>query len=219
MSKSVGNVINPDDVVERWGADTLRLYEMFMGPFTDAIAWSTENMIGVRRFIERVWRLSEKVQDADVSELGPELHRTVKKVGEDIESFKFNTAVSQMMIFLNAAEKVGIGRAQWELFLKALAPFAPHMTEDLWRENHDTSIHVESWPAYDESKLHESTTVIVVQVNGKRRGQIIAPVDSDEKTVRNIIDNDLKLSASVQGKAEKQSFFVPNRLINFVLGD
>lgn len=219
MSKRYGNVINPDDVVETWGADTLRLYEMFMGPFTDAIAWSTENMIGVRRFLERVWRLSEKVQDADVPGLDFELHRTTKKVGEDIETFKYNTAVSQMMIFMNAAEKTGIGRAQWELFLKVLAPFAPHMTEELWRDDHDTSIHAESWPAYDESKLRESTAVIVVQVNGKRRGQIIAPIDADEKTVRDIIDNDLKLSTSVHGKAEKQAFFVPNRLINFVLGD
>jgi leucyl-tRNA synthetase len=214
MSKRYGNVINPDDIVETWGADTLRLYEMFMGPFTDSIAWSEDNMMGARRFIERVWRMQDKLADGEG--VDAELHRTIKKVGDDIESFKFNTAISQMMIFVNKAEETGVTKEQYQKFLWVLAPFAPHMTEELWQKiGNENSIHVESWPSYDESKLAEETVIVVVQVNGKVRGEI--------SVARGVGESDVVPQAQevikkwLEGNEIKRSIFVQDKLINFVI--
>lgn len=217
MSKRYGNVINPDDVVETWGADTLRLYEMFMGPFTDTIAWNTDNMIGMRRFLERVWRLAENVSEGDVAALERELNKTIKKVSEDIEQFKFNTAISQMMIFLNMAEKERtIGRGQFELFLKVLAPFAPHISEELWHKlGRDDSVHVATWPLYDGAKLFAESVTIAVQVNGKIRGTVTIPNRADEQTATEVAKAVVK--KWIEGKELIRTVFVPDRLINFVV--
>ncbi len=215
MSKSLGNVVNPDDVIELYGADTLRVYEMFMGPLEIMKPWSTQNIIGARRFLERAWRLAGKVGETHSEETECELHKTIKKVGEDIAELKFNTAISQMMIFVNSAEEKGITKAQYQTFLKVLAPFAPHMTEELWHElGNTTSIHTENWPHYDEAKLIADTITIAVQVNGKLRATIDVPAE--------ISDDELKAGAKesvakwLQGDIKKE-VVVPGRLVNFVV--
>ncbi|HET8580997.1 MAG TPA: leucine--tRNA ligase [Candidatus Paceibacterota bacterium] len=219
MSKRYGNVINPDDVVAEYGADAFRTYEMFMGPFENTIAWSTDSIKGAQRFIERIWKLADKVAEDDSPALEPLLNQTIKKVGDDIEAFKFNTAVSQMMIFLNAAEKEGaVGRAQWAALLKLLAPFAPHMTEELWeRSGHEGSIHRSVWPSYDESKLVQETATIAVQVDGKTRGTATVERDADAATVTDAA----KAAAGkwIEGKTIGKTIVVPNRLVNFVLAE
>lgn len=217
MSKRWGNVINPDDVVANVGADSFRVYEMFMGPFENTIAWSTDGLVGARRFIERVWRLYEKVTQEAAPELDMELHRMVKKVSEDVEGFKFNTAVSQMMIFLNAAEKLGkIGEHQYATFLQTLAPFAPHMTEELWeRLGNDGSIHTVPWPEYDESKTVADTVMIAVQIGGKTRGAVEAPRGASEEIILNLAQADEKLARYLDFKPRK-IIFVPGRVINLI---
>ena len=217
MSKRWGNVINPDDVVANVGADSFRVYEMFMGPFENTIAWSTDGLVGARRFIERVWKLHEKVQDDAIPGLEIELHKMVKKVSEDIEGFKFNTAVSQMMIFLNAAEKVGsVGRLQYAALLQALAPFAPHMTEELWeRLGNERSIHLAPWPTYDESKTVAETVMIAVQVGGKTRGAVEAPREATQEAVLALAKADGKLTKYLDFEPKKV-IFVPGRIINLI---
>ncbi|MEI7777445.1 MAG: class I tRNA ligase family protein [bacterium] len=224
MSKRWGNVINPDDMVKLYGADTLRVYEMFMGPFDQSLPWSTESIIGSRRFIEKVWRLSQKVgvakSDKDLESL---LNKTIKKVGEDIESMNFNTAISALMILLNAMEKrVGeygvLSVKVYEVFLQLLAPFAPHVTEELWKDlGHKSSIQKEKWPKYDPKKLLSETVQISVQINGKLRDSFEAVVDEDEKTLQNkaiMLENVKKW---IDGKEIKRVIFVKNRLINIVI--
>ena len=161
MSKRWGNVINPDDVIEKFGADTLRLYEMFMGPFDQAISWSTDNMMGGRRFIERVWRLQEKVAKEITLPDGAEtvLHQTIKKVGDDIEVFGFNTAISQLMICVNQLEKLSkVPQDAYETLLTLIAPFTPHVAQELWTElGHATEIYTEPWPVYDPTKILSQT--------------------------------------------------------------
>lgn len=226
MSKRYGNVINPDDIVNLYGADTLRVYEMFMGPFTDAIAWNTNSMIGARRFIERVWRLQDKldaknhktqvgVDEAEGGEVEKLLHRTIKKVGEDILAFKFNTAISTMMIFVNAAEKEGLNKNQYKSFVQLLAPFAPHISEELWSVcKGKGSVHVSAWPKYDEKFLEDDTAKFVVQINGKMRGMIEMPSGATEADVRPRAEEMVKqwLTGEI-----KKVVFVPKRLINFVV--
>ncbi len=178
MSKSKGNVVNPDELVERFGADALRLYLMFMGPFEDAKPWSTASVIGVRRFLDRVCGLLEKADDKSVDEaLARELHRTIKKVGADIESFKFNTAISTMMIFVNAAEKCDrINSDALRDFAKLVYPFAPHLGEELWqRLGGKQTVAYEPWPAYDETLTVDNEIEMVVQVNGKVRDRLVVP--------------------------------------------
>ena len=216
MSKRYGNVINPDDIVETYGADTLRIYEMFMGPFTDAIAWKTSNLIGARRFIERVWRLQESFAESADENVERVLHQTIKKVGEDIRNFKFNTAISAMMIFVNEAEAKSVTKGQYKAFLKLLAPFAPHMADDLWHEiGNETSIHLEKWPKYDPQKILADTVTIAVQVNGKARATVSVPRDSDEETVKKVALE--AVARWLEGKEQVRVIFVPNRLINLVL--
>ena len=216
MSKRFGNVINPDTIVHTYGADTLRVYEMFMGPFTDAISWNTNSMIGSRRFLERVWRLQERVQTKDNPALDAVLHKTIQKVGEDIEAFKFNTAISQMMILVNAIYDSAIGKKQWGVFLKLLAPFAPHMTEELWAlQGNKKSIHIEKWPGYDAKKTLTDVVTISVQVNGKVRTQITVSSDAAEETVRAEAE---KAAAAWISSASSivRVIVVPKRIVNIV---
>ncbi len=189
MSKSLGNVINPDEVVNIFGADSARMYEMFMGALEDAKPWKTDNILGVRRFLERVWRLQEKLRTENkeprTGTLETLLHKTIKKVGDDIETFNFNTAISQMMICMNVAEKEGIAKEQYEIFLKLLAPFAPHIAEELWHTmGHTTSIHLEAFPIADSALMKDEEKVIAVQIDGKTRDTFHVPSGADDETVK-----------------------------------
>jgi leucyl-tRNA synthetase len=220
MSKRWGNVINPDEQVENVGADALRVYLAFIGPYNEvgSFPWSTNGLIGVRRFLERVNVLSEKVSEEEASEdLSTLLNQTIKKVGDDIESMKFNTCVSHIMILANELQKRdNIPREAYKTLLKLLAPFAPHITEELWEDlGHTTSIHIEDWPAFDPGKLQKEEAVIAVQINGKVRGTILAPQGAGEDGVVRLIREDAKLGALIPSKP-KRVVFVSGRVINFI---
>lgn len=228
MSKSRGNVINPDSITERFGADTLRVYEMFMGPFEQAIAWSEDALVGPRRFLERVWKLQEKLPLEKSSDIPSGhgqtlphyvlLNQTIKKVSEDIESMRFNTAISALMILANEWERrESVSKGEYETLLKLLAPFAPHMAEELWHElGYQSSIHKESWPQYDESKLYSETTNIVVQINGKVRGKFTAERGIAEAEAIAQAQQLPETQKWLADKAVKSTFYVPDKLVNFV---
>ena len=262
MSKSLGNVVNPDDIVKTYGADTLRVYEMFLGPFEDGAIWNTESIIGSRRFIEKVWRIGERIEKnskkmlscsshsnldavnqsnlAYVAEstssnsflaLEKLLHKTIKKVGEDIEIMHFNTAISSMMIFAGEVEKNNfqLSTSNFKLFLKILAPFAPHVAEELWdtlnitltpslsRREREKSIHLSIWPKYDENLIKDDEVKIAVQVNGKVRAEIMIQVlESEEKIKEKALKNDAVLRF-INGAEIKKVIYVKNRLINIVI--
>ncbi len=218
MSKRWGNVINPDDIVELVGADTLRVYEMFMGPFENTIAWSKDGLAGARRFLERVNGLSAHINKNETKEVTTLLHKTIKKVREDIEAFKFNTAVSAMMIFVNLAEKEGLTNHSYETFLRLLAPFAPHITEELHHEaGHDESIHVAEFPSPDHTLTVDTEVTIGVQINGKVRGDItISPGAVEEEALseaKNIPNIKTKLE---EGKIIKV-IYKPGKILNIII--
>ncbi len=225
MSKSKGNVINPESLIETFGADTLRLYEMFMGPFDQHIAWSTESMIGPRRFLEKIWNLFKKTEitnhksQTTTSKLDSLLHKTIKKVGEDIEAMRFNTAVSAMMVLANEFEKAAeISRSEYETFLKLLAPFAPHIAEELWAAlGHKTSISIAPWPKYDSTLAASGTKTIVVQVNGKVRASIEAEGELSEEYAKEMALNLPEIKKWTDGKQVKKVIYVKNRLVNIVV--
>ncbi|MBU0999427.1 leucine--tRNA ligase [Patescibacteria group bacterium] len=217
MSKSLGNVINPDDIIKIYGADTLRLYEMFMGPFSQSVAWSEEAIIGPRRFLERVWNLQYKIQkNKKYTEF--EIEKTIKKVSSDIEEMKFNTAISTLMIFINEIGKFEfISQIAYEKFLKILSPFAPHLAEELWQIlGHQKSISYESWPEYDLSKIQDEEIKIVVQVNGKVRAEMMIQSDDTEELVREKAFTNEVVLKHLAGREAKKVFYVKNRLINIV---
>jgi leucyl-tRNA synthetase len=230
MSKRYGNVINPDDVVANYGADTLRVYEMFMGPFDQAIAWSTESMIGPRRFLEKVWKIASKIAGPDFersasgnSKSKPQfsslLATTIKKVGEDIEAMRFNTAISSMMILVNEMEKEKeIGREDFEVLLRLLSPFAPHITEELWQAiGNKGSIHESPWPKYETGELEKKERIIIVQVNGVKRDELnleaeISPIELEKMAI-----NSPKIAKWLEGKKVKKVVQVKGRLVNIVV--
>lgn len=217
MSKRWGNIINPDDIVRQNGADTMRVYEMFMGPFENTIAWSTDGLVGAQRFLERVNGLTTHIKDEESESTTRLLHKTINKVSGDIETFKFNTAVSALMILLNQFEKEGVTSESYETFLRLLAPFAPHITEELWNEIHpNSSIHVTAWPQADARMIEDMTVTLGVQVNGKMRGTVTIPKDADEKTVLEAVKNDAALSQKIQGTITKV-IYVPGRIVNIIL--
>jgi leucyl-tRNA synthetase len=228
MSKSKGNVINPDDIVKTVGADTLRIYEMFMGPFDQAIAWDTNNIAGSRRFVERVWKLQDKVlsnkDDKNaLVEVNKKIeflvHKTIKKVGEDIEEMRFNTAISAMMILLNELEKEEkITKENYEIFIKILAPFAPHMTEEIWANlKNKKSIHLESWPQYDASKLVEDTVNIMIQINGKVRGMFPVDINMDESVIKEKVIQMPEIKKWIDGKEIKKVIYIKGKVMNLVI--
>ncbi len=221
MSKRWGNVVNPDDVVKTFGADTLRVFEMFIGPFDSQLPWSTDGIVGSRRFIERVWRLHEKVSEDKKAEYPYEqtLHKTIKKVGEDIESFNFNTAISAMMILVNEMEKSGtIYKKDFEKLLQILSPFAPHMTEELWKSLGNTKmLHEAGWPKFDHKKLVSDMVTIGVQVNGKVRGEVIISKDNTEAEVLEMAKANESIAKWLKGGTVVKVVFVPGRLINIVV--
>ena len=219
MSKSRDNVVDPDEVVRQLGADTVRMYLAFIGPYNEVSSypWNPNGVVGIRRFLERVCQVSDLIAERDVKKLDGQLHKTIKKVGEDILALKFNTAVSALMIFLNEIEKIGaLGMNQWHIFLKLLAPFAPHLCEELWKDSgKNSSIHQESWPAFDASMLADEKLTIVVQINGKLRGSLKVSADAGKETVEKLA-RDIVASRLI-GFEISRVVTVPGRLINFVL--
>jgi leucyl-tRNA synthetase len=226
MSKSLKNVVNPDEVIAQYGADTFRLYEMFMGPLEASKPWNTRDVPGVHRFLQRAYRmvvgdedsrslLSDKSDDA----LERALHKLIRKVGQDIEGMKFNTAIAAMMEFVNAAFKSGgIARSQAERFVLVLAPFAPHLGEELWqRLGHEQSLAHEPWPTYDEAMCVESTVEMPVQVNGKLRSRITVPADASQDAVLAAAEADEKVAAALAGKTVVKRIVVPGKLVNLVV--
>ncbi|NTW13733.1 MAG: class I tRNA ligase family protein [Candidatus Moranbacteria bacterium] len=221
MSKRWGNVINPDDMVRDFGADAMRLYEMFMGPFSQNISWSTDGVIGTRRFLEKVWKLSGKVSDsADaVREIDGLVHRTVVKVTDDIDAFRFNTGVSSLMILANAFEKEqSVAKESYGIFLRLLSPFAPHMAEELWTELGNTeSIFLSSWPEADPTLLVEDTVTIVVSVNGKVRDSFEISADATEDDLKAKALGSEKVAKFLDGKEPKRVIVIPGKLVNLVV--
>ena len=218
MSKRWGNVINPDDIVKIVGADTLRVYEMFMGPFENTIAWSKDGLVGARRFLERVNGLDEHISEAEPAETTTQLHKTIKKVSEDIEGFKFNTAVSAMMIYLNQAEKTGLTNESYKLFLQLLAPFAPHLVDELWQEvGQGETIHLTKFPAYNPELAKDALVTIGLQINGKMRGEItVSPEASEEEVMKEVQSNE-SLSGKIDGLEVKKVIYVPGRILNIIV--
>ncbi|EVI04593.1 leucine--tRNA ligase [Staphylococcus aureus] len=226
MSKSKGNVINPDDIVQSHGADTLRLYEMFMGPLDAAIAWSEKGLDGSRRFLDRVWRLmvnedgtlSSKIVTTNNKSLDKVYNQTVKKVTEDFETLGFNTAISQLMVFINECYKVDeVYKPYIEGFVKMLAPIAPHIGEELWSKlGHEESITYQPWPTYDEALLVDDEVEIVVQVNGKLRAKIKIAKDTSKEEMQEIALSNDNVKASVEGKDIMKVIAVPQKLVNIV---
>lgn len=221
MSKRWGNVINPDDVIKTYGADTLRVFEMFLGPFDSHLPWSEQGIIGSRRFIERIYRLGYKISDSTSSqkELEQTLHKTIKKVTEDISGFNFNTAISSMMICLNEMEKSdNVSVEDFKIFLQILAPFAPHISEELWSMmGGNKSIHKSTWPKYDPKKLVSDTIKIVVQVNGKVRAELSVDVDTGEEEVKAMALKDKAILGWIESKEVKRVIYVQGRLVNIVV--
>jgi leucyl-tRNA synthetase len=225
MSKSRGNVINPDEIVEAFGADALRTYLMFMGPFDATMAWSQESLEGVHRFLRRFWSLALKSISNPVGQTGKDLtmklHLTIKKVGEDIGSFKFNTAIAAMMEFVNDWTRAGeIAKEDLAKLLQILAPFAPFVTEELWeRVGQVFSIHNSGWPQYDSSLIQAETVTVVVQVNGKLRDQItVQSAESKEQgAIESLAKESERVKRYLEGKEIKKVIFVPGKLINFVV--
>jgi leucyl-tRNA synthetase len=221
MSKSLGNVINPDTIVKTFGADTLRVYEMFMGPFDQAISWGENNIVGVRRFLEKVWKLQFKVSKiAKTNEkLETLLHKTIKKVGEDIESMSFNTAISAMMILANEMEKEpAITKKDFEIFITILSPFAPHIAEEIWSNLGNKSLIAETkWPSFDKKKIVQEKVTIMVQVNGKIRAQFEAERDISESVAKNKAISLPEVQKWLAKGEIKKVIFVSGKIINFVI--
>jgi leucyl-tRNA synthetase len=230
MSKSFGNVINPDKIVKQFGADTLRMYEMFMGPFDQMISWNTQGVIGLSRFLNRIWQLKEKAGDNDKISYPAEgkilLHKSIKKISEDLDDMKFNTAVSQLMILVNnleTHEKIPV--SVYEMFLKLLAPFAPHLAEELWQNlkaksyklKAVKSIHSENWPKHDPQLIKEEKIELVIQINGKVRDKVLVKREITEKEAKELAVSQEKVKVWLEGKKIIKIIFVPGRLINIVI--
>ena len=229
MSKSRGNVVNPDDVISQYGADSMRLFEMFMGPIEEMKPWSTKGVEGVFRFLNRVWRLFMKedvglnpaiVDKPATPDFERLFHQTVKKVGEDIEGLRFNTAISQLMIFVNEAMKLeDLPRRELEQFLLLLSPFAPHIAEELWElMGHKHSLSYEPWPAFEAAKTIEDKVEVVLQVNGKVRGKIEVPQGTNEKEIERLAHLDTNIQRHIEGKKIIRIIVVKNKLVNIVVG-
>ena len=220
MSKSRGNVVNPDEIVDRYGADTMRLYEMFIGDFEKAAPWNSDSIKGCKRFVERFWNLQEIVTNSEEysTELEPLMHKTIKKVSEDIENLKCNTAIAAMMTLLNKIyDQKRITRGELRTLTILLNPFAPHVTEEMWENMHFGGfVHEAKWPEYDESKTVENSVEIVLQIMGKVRSRMTIPVDMPKDQVLALAKQDEKIASAIAGKTIKKEIYVPNKLVNIV---
>ncbi|MBU6500732.1 MAG: class I tRNA ligase family protein [Patescibacteria group bacterium] len=217
MSKSKGNVVNPDEYIKKFSADVLRMYLMFLAPFDQGGDFRDAGILGIERFLNRTWKLYES--EGKKNKTSPAFHRAVKKVTEDIESLHYNTAISALMILLNEFEKEGIAPEEKVGFVKLLAPFAPHMAEEIWREvlGHKTSIHKEMWPEYDEKLIKEESFTLVIQINGKVRASVEVPIDISENRAKETALGNERVCALLDGKELKKVIYVPKKLINIVV--
>ena len=219
MSKSRGNVVNPDEIVDTYGADTMRLYEMFIGDFEKAAPWNSDSIKGCKRFIEKYWNLQEKVTDGD--EYSPELealiHKTIKKVTFDIDNLKANTAIAAMMTLVNEMTQKGCNKAELKTLTILLNPFAPHVTEEMWQVmNYGGMVNEAKWPEYDDEKTKENSVEIVLQVMGKVRSRMTIPVDMPKDDVIAAAKQDAKIAELIDGKTIKKEIYVPGKLVNIV---
>ena len=220
MSKSRGNVVNPDEIVDTYGADTMRLYEMFIGDFEKAAPWSPKSIKGCRRFLERVWGLAEKVQEGEEYSKQHEvlMHRTIKKVGEDADNLKANTAIAALMTMLNEFYDKGVNKAEYMTFLTLLNPFAPHITEELWQQmGGEGLLSVAPWPVYEDAKTVEDTVEVAVQVNGKLKCTIKLPADCDKQVAIDTALAEEKVQNAIAGKEMVKQIVVPGKIVNLVV--
>jgi len=231
MSKSKGNVVNPDQVINQYGTDILRIYEMFIGPFQEAIPWDSKGIIGAKRFLEKIYYLANsKISNKKIirqlaekkkaKELVALLHKTIKKVGEDIEAMKFNTAISAMMEFVNAwhGSVTGLSKGDFQKFLIILCPFAPHLAEELWElSGFKKTCSTQKWPMYNPKLVKENNIVLIVQVNGKVRDKIEVEKGLSQKDAENKVLKSQKISQLTDGKEVKKIIFVQDKLINIVI--
>ena len=220
MSKSKGNVINPDDIVKEYGADTLRVYEMFMGDYTQDAPWSTDSLKGCKRFIDKIIRLKEKVVDGN--EYSPKLesiiHKTIKKVQTDLSNMSYNTAVSALMILANSYDnEKNITKADYKLLLTLLNPIAPHITEELNEELGFKPLCESTWPIYDEAKTIDSEIEIPVQFNGKLKCTVTVPLNSEEEAVKEVVHNNETVCGLLEGKTIIKEIYVKNKIYNIVV--
>ena len=220
MSKSLHNVVNPDEVVKEYGADTMRLYEMFVGDFEKAAPWQENGIKGCKRFLERIWNMSENLKDGEEfsEKLRSSMHKTIKKVTEDVESLKFNTAIAAMMGLLNAADEAGgFNKAEFRTLLILLDPFAPHIASELFETLGFGMVHEQKWPEFDEALCSDSTVELAVQVNGKVKARFNAPVDCDKDELIKMASELPEIKALVDGKTIVKQIAVPNKLVNIVV--
>ncbi|MDO8639602.1 MAG: leucine--tRNA ligase [bacterium] len=222
MSKSFGNVVNPDEIVEKYGADSLRLYEMFMGPFEQMIAWNEQGLKGTHRFLEKVWKLvlGSSLENKSSANILRALHRLNKKVEEDLEATKFNTIISSFMEFVNFAleNEKEIDKESLERFLILFSPFAPHISEELWEKlGNKNSIFLEKWPEYNQDLIKEEVATLIIQINGKVRDHIEVTGDISESEVKDVVLSQTKIKKWIEGREIKKVVFIPGKLINIVI--
>ncbi len=234
MSKSKGNVINPDDVIAEFGSDVFRCYEMFMGPFDTDAPWDTHGILGIKRFLDKVWSLRDKITNdkeqiiknsdnskfqVPSSKFESILHKSIKKVGEDIDAMRFNTAISQLMILTNTLlEAESIPDNDYKAYVKLLAPFAPHIAEELWHNlGNESSVHLEPWPTYNPDLLVEDTITLGVQINGKVRGQITIATDAKEQDAMDAARQEENVAKYLEGNEPKKIIYVPGKILNIVI--
>ncbi|MFH0846150.1 MAG: class I tRNA ligase family protein [Patescibacteria group bacterium] len=232
MSKSKGNVVNPNEMVERFGADSVRTYMLFAAPLEDEVMWNENNIVGVYRFLERVWNQAEKLESESSDKVKNALHKTIRKVQSDVEDLKYNTAVSEMMKLINLIKDEKISQADYEIFLKILAPFAPHMTEELWYLLHKSqtnvdgtqtdvekfkSIHNEKWPEFDENLAKDTKHIIVIQVNGKVRSEIEIEEGEPEEAIKEKALNDENIKKWIGDNLVKKAIYIKDKLLNIVV--
>ena len=220
MSKSKGNVVNPDEIVQEFGADTLRLYEMFMGPFEDDKTWNTESIKGVFNFLKKVWALQFDLQDVASSQENQKLiHHTIKKVTEDIENFRFNTAISALMILVNGLDKKQINRNDFANIILLISPLAPHIAEEMWQNlgNKETLAYV-TWPDFDEKLAQAEIIILGIQVNGKLRDTIELNLDTEDSAeLKNRVLALPKIQAMIASKEVKKYLHIKNKIISIVV--
>ena len=223
MSKSRGNVVNPDEYFESYGADVMRMYLMFLGPFEEGGDWQDQGIRGISRFAKRVWTLCVENKESDSSSdinLQRAMHKTVKKVTNDVANLQYNTAISALMEYVNAliAKPHAINQEYKETLVNLLAPFAPHLTEELWEQfGHKDSVHDQPWPVYNEAMLAKVTVIIPVQINGKLRGSVEVASDISEEELKKKVQENVNVKKWLKGKEVKKWIVVPGKLVNVVV--